>query len=275
MSLLPDPPTGRSRAMLGMDTGLLQGSHPGSGLAELAAINSSAFDQHFFDFGEATMPVDQVGAAGLFQYEEGDTQTAFAKLAPTAARPSHIEGDILVDNQTFSLVTVAQFLSEQNPWIEVAFDLETITNLELSIGFTDPADASAGEVLADIDTPTFVAAVTDAAIMGIDTDETLKTLALVCRDNATTTAVTASPTTAPYGIPTLNTQVVYRLELRGQTAYAFVNGLLVATSAATAGPRAGVQLEGLILFANLDAANKKVRIDYIDIGQERVSNLLV
>lgn len=277
MSLLPDPPTGLSSAMRGLDTGLLQDSSlPGSALSEAALINSSAFEHDFYDFTEATMPIDQIGAAGLFAYEESDgANTDFVKITPTAARPSHIMADITADDSRVSLVTVAKYLSEQNPWVEVAFDLESAAELMLAIGFTDPAAAAAGDVLGDIDTPALAGEITDAALAVIDLDATLQTLTLITRDNSTTTKVDAFPVGAPYGIPTAATQVVYRVELRGQTAYLFVNGLLVATSAAAAGPNAGTLLECLIMFGNNHTTDKEVHIDYIDVGQERVSNLLV
>ena len=224
------------------------------------------------DFREATMPVDQIGSGGLFAYEESEAgSTPFVKLAPTTDRASHIKGIIDATNPSnISLVTVAQYLSAQNPYLEVAFDLEAITNLELTIGFVDPVGGSAADILDDIDTPTLVGPATDAALMCIDTAPTLKTLALVCKDGTTVTAVTASPTAAPYGIPTLVTQVVYRVEMRGQKVFAFVNGRLVAESAFDAGPTKTVLLEAVILFGARSAASKDVHIDYIDIGQERV-----
>ena len=192
------------------------------------------------------------------------------KITPTATRQSHIMADITVDDSQVSLITLAQFLSGQNPWVEVAFDLESITELRLEIGFCDPAEANAGVAVTDID-PAVAASVTDCALAVIDTDQTLKTLALVSKDGTTVTAVTGSPTAAPHGIPTLATQVVYRVELRGTTSYLFVNGTLVATSAAGAGCRTSVLLEAVIMFGNLHTTDKEVHIDYIDVGQERLS----
>lgn len=270
MSIMPDPPTGVSHHHKGLDSGLRAGG-PGAAAYEMALLNSVAFERHFFDFGEATMPVDQVGAAGFFQYEESGAETDYVKITPTAARPSHIMADIISASGGCSLVTVAQFLSEQNPWLEVAFDLEAVTVTELTIGFCDPAAAAAGDILDDIDTPSFAAEITDGAVIGLDTAQTLGTAALVCRNNSDTTKVDVAPVAAPYGIPTAATQVVYRIELRGQKAYAFINGILVATGGDTAGPRAGTLLEAVILVSALDGTDKEVHIDYIDVGQERVN----
>lgn len=270
-SLLRARPSGRTAHVKGLQAGR---RGPGSPEYEFDVAKSVEYDSVFMEFREVTMPVDQIGAGGLFAYEESQGgSTAYVKLAPTAARNSHIIG--VIDNSNpsnISLVSVAQYLSAQNPYLEVAFDLEAVTNLELTIGFVDPVGASAADILDDIDTPTLVGTATDAALMCIDTAQTLKTLALVCKDGTTVTAVTASPTAAPLGIPTAATQVVYRVEMRGQKVFAFVNGHLVAESAYAAGPTTTVLLEAVILFGARSAASKDVHIDYIDIGQERVDN---
>ncbi len=276
MSVLPDPPTGISHARRGLVN--INGTQRpnqalGTGIVEFEAnlIDSVLFQRHFYDFDEVTMPIDQIGAGGLFTYEESNASNDdIVKLTPTATLQSHLMANITVDDSQIQLVTLAQFLSGQNPWVEVGFSLESVTELGIQIGFCDPADANAGEMVDNIDTPTVVAAVTDCALAVINTDATLATLALATKDGTTVTAVTGSPTAAPHGVPTIATEVVYRVELRGQTAYCFVNGTLVATSAATAGPRTTVLLECVIQFGNLHTDDKEVRIDYIDVGQERL-----
>ncbi len=278
MSIMPDPPTGHSRLVLAQDksftaAGVRQKANIVSAKDELLLLNSSAFDQHFYDFGEATMPIDQIGAAGLFAYEESDgANTEFAKTTPTATLQSHITADITADDSQISLMTLPQFLSGQNPWIEVGFSLESITELGIQIGFADPGPATAGKIVDDVDdTPTVDALITDCAIAAINTDDTIKTLRLISKDGTTVTGVTGAPTAAPYGIPTAATQVVYRVELRGQTAYCFVNGVLVATSGAAAGPQTSVLLECVLQWGNLHTDDKEVIIDYIDVGQERLN----
>lgn len=269
MALLRAIPNGRTSHVKGLQAGR---RGPGSPEYEFNVLNATEYDRYFMDFRQATMPVDEIGAGGIWQYEENQAgSTAFVKLTPTAARPSHIKGIVDVTNPSnIALVTVAQFLSEQNPFLEVAFDVELATNLELAIGFAAALPGTAGDILGDIDTPTLAGGITDAAVIGIDTAQTLKTAALVTRDNSATTKVDVSPVAAPFGVPTAVTQVVYRVELRGQKAFAFINGALVAQSGATAGPKEGTLLSGVIMVGARSAASKNVHIDYIDVGQERV-----
>ena len=70
MSLLPDPPTGISHASRGLvnvagdpSIGSHQALAGGVSEFEVNLINSVNFDRHFYDFGEVTMPIDQIGAA--------------------------------------------------------------------------------------------------------------------------------------------------------------------------------------------------------------------
>ena len=279
MSVLPDPPSGISHARRGLrnvsgDAGGLHNSALNTGKGEFEAnlIDSVLFTRNFYEFNDVPSGQSPFGASGPFIFEKSDNvNTDFEKVAPTATRQSHIISDITVDDSQVQLITVAQFLSGQNPWIEVGFELESVTELGIQIGFADPGPADAGKIVDDVDdTPTVDALITDCAMAVINTDDTIATLRLISKDGTTVTGVTGSPTAAPHGVPTLATNVVYRVELRGQTAYCFVNGTLVATSAATAGPQTSVLLEAVIQFGNLHTTDKEVHINYIDVGQERL-----
>lgn len=267
MSLLKDRPNGRTSHAIGLREGR---RGPGSPEYEFDVLRSNDYDRMFYDFREATMPIDQVGAGGLFQIENLVGATDFAKLTPTATYGSHIQANITGTAGAEALVTVPQYLSEQNCYLEVAFDLELVTNLELAIGFVDAIPGSSALVLLDLDTPTLHADVGEAAVIGIDTAQTLKTAALVSENGGTVTKVDIKPVAAPYGIPTLLTQVVYRVELRDTKSFAFINGALVTESARGAGPATGTLLAAVIQFHAIGATDKEVRIDYIDIGQDRV-----
>lgn len=252
--------------------GLLAGRRgPGSPEFEFDILNATEYDRVRMDFREATMPIDQIGAAGLFQVEVLISSTTFAKLAPALKYPSCIQADLTGTDSAEALVTVPQYLAEQNPYLEVAFDLEAVTNLGLAIGFVDAIPGSSALVLDDIDTPTLHSDIGEAAIIGIDTAQSLVTAALVTENGSTVTKVNVGPTAAPFGIPTAVTQVVYRVELRGTKVFAFINGALVAESAYDAGPATGTLLAAIIQFNAKGATDKEVRIDYIDIGQERVA----
>ncbi len=262
--------------IVGHAKGLKQGRRgPGSPEYEFDVLNSLEYDTVFMDFRAATMPVDQIGAGGVLQYEEDNGgSTAFAKLAPTIARPSDIKG--IVDNSNpsaIALVGVPQFLSEMNPFIEFCFELSVITTLELGLGFVDANPGSAGDIINDVDDGTLVG-LTEGVMFGLDTAQTLKTATLMGENGGSASDTVASPTAAPFGIPTAATKVVWRVELRDDRAYAFVNGALVAKLDAGEGAATGVLLAPHFYVGSRSAAAKDVHIDYIFMGQER-ADLLV
>ena len=265
-SVGPKIPDGR----LGHTAHLTKGRRgPGSAEYEFDVVHSLEYDTVFMDFRETTMPVDQIGAGGVFQIEELVGATSYTKLAPTALRPSHLIADMTGTDSTESLVAAPQYLPEQNCFIEVAFDLEAITNLGLFIGFVDAVPGSAALVLLDIDTPTLHADIGEAAGIGIDTAQTLTTAALVTELGGSVTKVDVAPTDAPFGIPTAIVQVIYRVELRDQNAYAFINGALVAQSGLDLSAATGTLLAPIIQFNAKGATDKECHLDYIYMGQER------
>ena len=272
--ILRAKPTG----YLGHAKGLKEGRRgPGSPEYEFDVVNSIEYDSVFFDFREATMPIDQIGAAGVLQYAETDGgSTDPVKLAPTIARPSDIITVISNGNPSgISFTGVPQFLSEMNPFFEICFEVQTVTNLELVLGFFDAVVGSAGDVLGDIDTPAFVGSFTEAVAMCLDTAQTLTTGALVGENGGdAATKDDFSPVAAPFGVPTLATKVVWRIELRGSRAYGFVNGTLVAELDLDAGAATGVLLAPVFYVGARSAASKNLHMDYIYLGQER-ADLLV
>ncbi len=272
MSILAEPPTGFSHHHRGLADGGKVGSlRSDASNYENDLLQGIAFDRNVFDFNEKVMSPEQIGPNGLFQIETLVGAVAFAAKDPSATYLSHIQANITGTDGAIALVTVPKYLSEQNPWIEVSLDVEAATNLGLAIGFVDAIPAAAALVHVDIDTPELHADIGEAAVILIDTAEALTTLALVSEIGGTPTAVTGSPTASPYGIPpAVGTMVAYRVELRDNLAYAFVNGTLVATGAAASGPATGTLLAAIIQIEAKGATDKEVRLDYIDIGQERV-----
>lgn len=264
------------QAGIGHPKGLKAGRRgPGSPEYEFDVINSVEYDSVFYDFRPVTMPVDQIGAGGLFTYQESaGGSTPYVKLTPTAARPSDILG--IVDNSdpsNISLQTLVQYDSARNPFFEICFEVSVVADLELVLGFIDVIPGSSGDILGNIDTPT-LAGTTEAVVMGIDTDATLTTGALVGENGGTVTKDDFAPTAAPHGIPTLATKVVWRIELRSTATFAFVNGQEVARLVAGSGPANGTLLAAVFQVGSRVSTAKNVHIDYIWLGQER-RNLLV
>jgi len=259
-------PSGRAHGV----KGLLAGPHgPGSAVFEALALESIDYERIRVDFTNQTT-VTEVASDGPLAYAESVAGNAIAKLTPTAARPSHAQITIAADAGATSAVTLAfpkMALAEQHCYIEAKFDMDDVTDIELSLGFVDAVPASAADILGDIDTPTFAGGIADAAVIGLDTAQTFKTASLVTIGTSTTVGKTDLPTAAPVGVPTINVQVIWRVELRNDRAFAFVNGMLVAERV---GPDIATLLTPVVLWASKANDALEVRCDYIEFGQERV-----
>lgn len=251
---------------------------PGSRVAEELA--KFAVDYHYFkeDFVAATA-AEAVGASKVFQYAESAAGPVdVVKVTPTAALQSYVEIDTgATDPSSANLIGPKMFAAKFNPFVEVRFQEDTTyanNTVEFAFGFVDAVPASAGAILGDIDTPTFAGGIADAAVFGVDTDETLKTTACLTIGTSTAVGKTTVDTGlgAPYTQPTLNTDITLRVELRSPTpnssvsqAYFYVNGLLVAK-------RVGPDAEKLltpVFWVGQRGAAVKYKIDYIAFGQEK------
>ena len=83
-----------------------------------------------------------------------------------------------------------------------------------------------------------------------------------------------APVTAPFGVPTVSTKVVWRIELSGDSAFAFVNGALVAELGVGDSAATGTLLAAVFQVGAREATAKNIHIDYLYGGQER-TDLLV
>lgn len=275
MATLHTTQTPNSR--LGVLKNLLAGPHgPGSRIFEELAKFSNDYTYWKEDFDGPI--ANAVGAAERITYVESAAGPVdVAKLTPTAAKTSYAQLDIgVTDNAQANLLVAKQFAAKLQPFWSmrwqhsVAFAVNTVENF---FGFCDAVPGSAAVILGDIDTPTFAACIADAAGFAIDTDQTLLTTAVQTIGTTTTvgkTTITGSGLT----IPAIDTDVIYRMELRSPTAdssvstcYAFVDNNLVANRA---GPDAEKLMSLVFQFGNrVNGQGDVYQIDYIEWGQEK------
>lgn len=261
-SILRQRPSGRADKV----KGLLGGPHgPGSAVFEALALLSADFSISRADFRSADV-ANEVGATKEWQYAESNADGEIAKLTPTAADPDAITLTVTANaDRAVELLGQIGYVAEQNPWAEIRFKTDDVAGVEFFFGFDDSVPASAGDILGDIDTPTFASS-TDAAGIGIDTAQTLTTAAFVTK-GAAAAGKTDLVATAPYGMPTVNVYVTWRVELRNDRAFLFVNGELVAERS---GINTGAIVTPVFFFATRAADGAVITIDYIEAGQERV-----
>lgn len=277
MSANGNPTQGRPNGRLGTIKNLIQGPHgPGTKIHE--ELGKLLADYHYFkeDFLGATA-AEAIGASKVWQYAESAAGPVDpVKKTPTAALQSYVEYSTGVTNPSNGeILGPKMFAAKFNPWVEMRFQEDTtyaINTIEAVFGFVDTPAGAAGDILGDIDTPTFAGGIADAAVFGIDTAQTLITTAAVTIGTSTAVGKTTITGGAPFTQPTLNTDVTYRVELRSatpnssvSTAYFFVNGALVAERP---GPDAEKLLTPVFLAGNR-GATVVYEIDYLAFGQEK------
>lgn len=188
-----------------------------------------------------------------------------------------------------SIIGPLEYFGTQNCGMEVKMRIAqtSANNSILEIGFVDSLPAGGAQAILDIDTP--VAATTNAslALFAIDPSQTLKTSAFVTAGSSAGTAYAIKATTLPFiqgGVATTTATFVppvdgsvftVRIELRGGTAYCFVNGYLAARhQTLAAGNVTGfvnpttalapwIWIKGVILLST-------IHVDYIAVWQDRV-----
>lgn len=274
---MPEFMTQRPNPNLGGSKNLKGGPHgPGSPIYQELLKFSRDYIYHKEDFLGATA-AEAIGASKIWQYAESAAGPVDpVKLTPTAALQSHVEIDTgATDPSSCNLIGPKMFVAKFNPWLEIRFQEDTTyanNTVEFAFGFVDAVPGSAGAILGDIDTPTFAGGIADAAVFGVDTDETLKTTACLTIGTSTAVGKTTVAGAAPFTQPTLNTDITMTVALRSPTptssvskAFFFINGLLVAE-------RDGPDAEKLltpVLWLGQRGAAVKYEIDYLAFGVEK------
>ena len=169
------------------------------------------------------------------------------------------------DNGSQSLVGPIIYSGANNAGMEVRLKNDIVTDLNLEVGFIDAVPGSNASGVTDDDTPTAV--FSDGAVIQIDTDQTLATLALVTKGAAVT--IRATTLTSPITVPTAATYWTFRCQLVGQKAYFWVNGVLVPHAVTVNHITAATLLAPWIYVRTRDTTTKLTDVDYVDLWADR------
>jgi hypothetical protein len=169
------------------------------------------------------------------------------------------------DNGSISLVGPIIYSGANNAGMEVRLKVDVVTGYNLEVGFIDAVPGSNASGVSDVDTPT--AAFADGAVLQIDTDQTLQTLAFVTKGAAVT--IQATTLTTPITVLTAATYVTVRIQTVGQKVYLWVNGTLVPHAVTVNHITAATLLAPWIYARTRDTTAKLVDLDYVDLWADR------
>jgi len=272
------------RTKIGRIKDLLRGRlGPNSAVFHALAQFSPDYEYFYEDFTAsaitATTGPFTTGARHTLTYAESNAgATDPAKLAPTTVQTSDMRLATTANAYNQTIVGPTMYNADKNPFIEVRFRISQITDYAMTIGFANAIPASAAPIVADIDTPS-VTTVADGAFYAIDISQTLKTAALVVIGTSTAVSkVVVAPTGAPFGIPTVDTYCVVRVQLEGNGQISgpsavklFVNDALVAEKT-TGGPDSEKLLLPVIFQGSPGGTALTTDYDYIRCGQHKAAS---
>ena len=175
---------------------------------------------------------------------------------------------------------------DYNCGMEIRWKVDNNVAMQWETGFNDPMTSytsTATSAINDIDTPTITNGTTDVALIGMDTQQTLTTMAFIT--DGSTTNMNSTKTNLGTRTPTNATYMTCRVQLAqtasavaSSAAYVLDNNNALQESASH-GALIGSQIKGDVLLEArfyMEAATttaETVDIDYISIWQDRFKAL--
>lgn len=203
--------------------------------------------------------------------------TSVLNYATVVASGGYIQADTgTTDNGSVSLVGPIIYSGDLNCGMEIRLQLDDITLANFEFGFIDAVPGSNGPGISNIDTPAMTAS--DGALIAYDTDNTIDTFAFATDGSVANQNVAATTFAAPAStIFVNNTWLTFRVQIVGNFAACWTNGILAAVHDAGTTQSVGA-LEGGVLLAPWFYARTResgvarfVRIQYMTIWQDRVA----
>jgi hypothetical protein len=173
-------------------------------------------------------------------------------------------------NRQSNLYGISVLQGNKNCWIEFGFKISAVTGLHFEVGLLDTITTATGgaPAVTSVDTPSFGTGVGDAAIVAMDTGNTLTTMALLTLGS---TPYAAAKNAIGTMIPTANTLMRVKIGIQSDTVYAGVNdgagtALEVVKLLGIAG---ATLLKPWICVTGVNATSKNFDLDYVIFQQDR------
>jgi hypothetical protein len=154
----------------------------------------------------------------------------------------------------------------RNPGTEIRFKSDVISSWYYEIAISDAKSDEGILAVADVDLPAAANGVTDCAVLQVNTDATLKTLAVAAFGTTDTTGAYAEIGTF---MPTAATYTTHLLQAFANKAFGIVDNNLSLSARVSVGPDTAILMRPSYLFGTRSTAQKTFDIDYIRWWTER------
>ncbi len=191
----------------------------------------------------------------------------------TVPSPQELGGVLLgstgaTDNGGLSMRGPTVVKGDKRAYLHVHFSVSAITSLQFEIGFIDAITDPKAPVITDVDTPASGNGASDIAVVHMDTDQTLKTMALVT--DGVTTGMACGKVNIGTLTPTAATEMCIRLMVDVNDVSCWVDNQRSYYKGR--GPNViegGTLLMPWIFFRTRVATNRDVRIHMVEIMGEK------
>lgn len=158
------------------------------------------------------------------------------------------------------------FKGDKRAAMHVHFKLDDVVDIQFEMGFVDTLTDWTLPAITDVDTPAAGNGVGDAALVHLDTDQTLKTMALVGDSSATAVCTKTDIGTVA---PTANTVMCVRVFLDVNDIAVFVDNERAHYKVLSDGVEGGTLLRPWVYFRTREADAIAPTIDLIELMGER------
>lgn len=174
-------------------------------------------------------------------------------------------------NRAANLYGPRVFSGDKNCGMDIRLKISAITSIEFGVGFIDTHDTITTPLILspDVDTPSFASGMGDAALVYIDTAETLATLAMITlgsgalNTGAKDAIGTVTPTAATY------LRIVIQCATNTVTAWVKEGNGPRTMVSRTSAMEGGTLVRPMITISGVSATSRTYTIDYWDLWQER------
>ena len=195
-------------------------------------LSMHAFDMQFLDekFDGDAINLDN------WTTNAGTGATAFAVPATpilSGAVRAATGTDGTQTNRVVNMYGPPIYSGDNNCGMQVSFRVSAITSIQFEIGFIDTYNTitTAVPAMPDVDAPTsWATGLGDAAILALDTEQTIATMRMMCIGSGSLNSGTGDTFTG-VTLPTADTWHTVRVQLAGNTASVYFDGVLRATRA--------------------------------------------
>ena len=235
---------------------------------DFLAFRDTAF--FFDDFLGDTINLDMYAVAK----QGGTADSVFAISVANSSGSGVVSASTGTDdNNATSLVGPIIYKGDQNAGMTVRLKTDIVTGLNLEVGFIDAVPGSSASGTTDVDTPT--AAFADGAVLQIDTDQTIATMAFVTKGSTSNQTIKAT-TLGTFTTPTNAAFWTVTVQLIGNDAICIVNnGVDSVMHTNGTGNNSAGHVEGGIALApwvyvrTRNTTAKVTDLDYIGVWTDR------